>query len=312
MLDLENERILVTGGGGFLGRHLVHRLKMRECADLIYPKKEECDLTDKSEVDALFSGFKPTVVFHLAAVVGGIGANQARPGQFFHDNALMGIHVIDACQKFQARRVVVVGTICVYPRDTPVPFREESLWSGYPEETNAPYGIAKLSLLTMLQSYRTQYGLKGIYLLPVNMMGPGDNFDPKTSHVIPAMIAKMVEARLNGLKEVVLWGTGKATREFLYVDDCAEALVLAAERYEGSQPINLGTGVEITIAGLASKVAEATGYDGRILWDSSKPDGQPRRCLDVSKAEKLLRWRAKTPFKEALAKTVEWYLSRHP
>jgi len=307
MLDLEYERVLVTGGNGFLGGHIMEALRARGCTELLAPPHIECDLTIREEANTLFESFKPTVVFHLAGVVGGIGANMAHPGKFFYENSLMGIHVIDLCQKWHVKRVIVAGTVCSYALTPPLPFREEYLWHGYPEATNAPYGISKLALLTMLHAYRTEYGLKGLYLIPVNLFGPRDNFNPETSHVIPAMIKKMIEAKRGGVSAVTLWGNGKASREFLYVADAAEAFVLAAERYDGLEPINLGTGSEITISGLARNVARATGYMGEIVWDPSKPNGQPRRCIDSSRAAQLLRWKASTGFLDGLRKTIAWY-----
>lgn len=307
MIDWRSTRVLVTGGAGFVGRHLVARLRAAG-ADVAAPRRAEFDLVDRAAARRLFETARPDVVFHLAAVVGGIGANQREPGRFFLENLLMGAHVLDECRRVGVRKLVFVGTICAYPKVIPVPFREEDLWAGYPEETNAPYGIAKKAFLVGCQAYRAQYGLNAIYLLPVNLYGPGDNFEPETSHVIPALIRKMVEAKEAGARRVTAWGTGNATREFLYVDDCAEALVLAAERYDGPEPVNLGSGEEISIRNLADRIARAVGYDGAIEWDSSKPDGQPRRALDTSRAARLFGWRASTPFDEGLRRTVAWYL----
>ena len=300
--------ILVTGGRGFLGSHVVERLRA-EGTDPFVAEHSEYDLTDPQDAERLFAEAQPDLVYHLAAEVGGIGANQAAPGRFWYSNLMMGVNALEQSRIAGVEKLVVVGTICAYPKFTPVPFREEELWNGYPEETNAPYGVAKRSLLVGAQAYRQQYGLNTIYLLPVNLYGPGDDFDLETSHVIPALIRKMIDAKGAGEEKVVLWGDGSPTREFLYVEDCAEALLLAAERYEGDEPVNLGTGLEISIADLAEKVAHATGFQGEIVWDTSKPNGQPRRCLDVSRAEELFGFRAKTSFDEGLARTVSWYLS---
>jgi GDP-L-fucose synthase len=300
--------ILVTGGRGFLGSHVVERLRA-EGIDPFVAEHSEYDLTDRQDAERLFAEAQPDLVYHLAAEVGGIGANQAAPGRFWYSNLMMGVNALEQSRIAGVEKLVVVGTICAYPKFTPVPFREEELWNGYPEETNAPYGVAKRSLLVGAQAYRQQYGLNTIYLLPVNLYGPGDDFDLETSHVIPALIRKMNDAKGAGEEKVVLWGDGSPTREFLYVEDCAEALLLAAERYEGDEPVNLGTGLEISIADLAEKVAHATGFQGEIVWDTSKPNGQPRRCLDVSRAEELFGFRAKTSFDEGLARTVSWYLS---
>ena len=298
--------VLVTGGNGFLGSHVVDRLR----ADGVEPfvaLHADYDLTDPSDTARLFADADPDLVFHLAAEVGGIGANRANPGRYWYANLMMGAGVLEESVKHGVDKLVLVGTVCSYPKLAPVPFREEDLWSGFPEETNAPYGVAKKSLLVGAQAYRTQYGLNAIYLLPVNLYGPGDNFDPETSHVIPALIRKMIDAKENGAPEVVLWGDGSPTREFLYVEDCAEALWLAARSYSGADPVNLGTGREIAISELAHLVAEHVGYDGQIVWDTSKPNGQPRRRLDVSRAEELFGFRATTPLSEGLARTVAWY-----
>jgi GDP-L-fucose synthase len=299
--------VLVTGGTGFLGSHLVERLREAGVEPFV-ARHSEYDLTNAGDVRRLFSEASPDLVFHLAAEVGGIGANRTNPGRFWYANLIMGTHILEQSRLANVDKLVMVGTICSYPKFTPVPFREEELWSGYPEETNAPYGVAKRALLVGAQAYRDQYGLNVIYLLPVNLYGPRDDFDLETSHVIPAMIRKMLDAKKNDERRVVLWGDGSPTREFLYVEDCAEALVLAAERYNGPDPINLGTGHEISIGDLATLVAEISGYDGQIVWDTSKPSGQPRRCLDVSRAEELFGFRAGTPFREGLAQTVSWYL----
>lgn len=298
--------VLVTGGTGFLGLHLIDRLRSSG-TDPFVPRHADYELTDPRDVERLFLDADPDLVFHLAAEVGGIGANRARPGRFWYANMMMGANVLEQSRLAKVRKVVLVGTICAYPKFTPVPFREHDLWNGYPEETNAPYGVAKRALLTGAQAYRAEYGLNTIYLLPVNLYGPGDAFELETSHVIPALIRKMLEATERGDREVVLWGDGSPTREFLYVRDCADALVLAAERYNGEEPVNLGTGEEIAIRDLAALVGDLTGYTGEIVWDTSKPNGQPRRRLDVSRAEKLFGFCARTPFREGLERTLAWY-----
>jgi len=299
-------RVLVTGGGGFLGSHVCEHLAALGCTPVM-PRSWRYDLTRPASVRELFDDAQPDLVIHLAARVGGIGANRENPGTFFYDNLMMGLLVIDEARRRMVEKVVQVGTVCAYPRDTPVPFREDDLWQGYPEETNAPYGIAKKALLVMLQAYRAQYGLDGIYLLPVNLYGPRDNFDLDTGHVIPALVRRMLEARDAGLGEVALWGTGAASREFLHVEDAARGILLAAEHYHGAEPMNLGTGHEITIHALAELVKELTGYPGRITWDATKPDGQPRRMLDVARARELLGFEARTPLREGLAETIRWY-----
>jgi len=296
----------VTGGAGFLGRYVVERLRAQGVEPFI-PLVENWDLTQAGDVDRLFAEQEPELVIHLAAEVGGIGANRANPGRFWYSNLVMGANVLEQSRLHGVEKLVVVGTICAYPKFTPVPFKEEELWNGYPEETNAPYGIAKKALLVGAQAYREQYGLDAIYLLPVNLYGPGDNFAVESSHVIPAQIRKMVEAKKRGEREVVLWGDGSPTREFLYVDDCAEAIALAAERYDGPDPVNIGTGSEISIRELAETIAELTGYEGELVWDTSKPNGQPRRCLDTSRAKRLFGFRASTPLREGLERTVAWY-----
>jgi GDP-L-fucose synthase len=304
-------QVLVTGGGGFLGSHLVERLR----ADGVEPfvaRRRDYDLTVENDVERLFEDSKPSLVFHLAAEVGGIGANKANPGRFWFANLTMGTHVLEQSRRAGVDKLVLVGSICAYPKFTPVPFKEEDLWNGYPEETNAPYGVAKKALLVGAQSYREQYGLNTVFLLPVNLYGPRDSFDLESSHVIPALIRKMLEAQERGESEVVLWGDGSPTREFLYVDDCAEALQLAAERYDGPAPVNLGTGEEITIKELAEVIAAETGFEGEIVWDTTKPNGQPRRKLDTSRAEQYFGFRAQTPFAEGIKQTVAWYRSSVP
>src|SRR5712692_5688760 len=306
-MDLTTKRLSVTGGAGFLGSYLVELLRSRGCGQLFVPRKKEYDLTTAEGVERLFEQGRPEVLFHLAAVVGGIGANRENPGRFFYENAMMGIQLIEQARRHGAEKVIVVGTICAYPKFTPVPFREEHLWDGYPEETNAPYGVAKKALLVQSQAYRQQYGLNSIFLVPVNLYGPGDNFDPQSSHVIPALIRKCFEALERGEQRIVCWGDGGATREFLFVDDCAEAIVLATERYDESVPVNIGTGSEMSIRELASTIARLVGFRGEILWDTSQPNGQPRRRLDVSRAEKVFGFRARKDFVEGLRETVEWY-----
>ncbi|MDI6704109.1 MAG: GDP-L-fucose synthase [bacterium] len=303
----ENKRVLVTGGAGFLGSHLVERLRKRGCQNISVPRSKDYNLVEMEAVNRLYRDAKPHIVIHLAAKVGGIGANRENPGKFFYDNLMMGVQMIEVGRQYGIEKFVTVGTICSYPKFTPVPFKEEDIWNGYPEETNAPYGLAKKMLLVQSQAYRKQYGFNAIYLLQVNLYGPRDNFDPKSSHVIPALIKKCVDAVENGDKEIVVWGTGKPTREFLYVEDAAEGILLAAEKYNRPEPINLGAGFEISIKDLVELIAKLTGYTGKIVWDTSKPDGQPRRCLDITKAEKEFGFKAKTPFEEGLKKTIEWY-----
>lgn len=299
-------RILVTGGAGFLGSHVVDLLRA-EGEDPFVARRRDYDLIDPAATRRLFADARPELVFHLAAEVGGIGANREHPGRYWHANLAMGLNVLEESRRAAVEKLVLVGTICAYPELTPVPFREDDLWAGYPEPTNAPYGVAKRALLTGAQAYREQYGLNAIYLLPVNLYGPRDDFDLRTSHVVPALIRKMLDARDAGAGSVVLWGDGRPTREFLYVEDCAEALVLAARRYDGREPVNLGTGEEISIRDLAALVAEITGFDGEISWDVSKPGGQARRRLDVSRAEALLGFRARTLLRAGLERTVTWY-----
>jgi GDP-L-fucose synthase len=302
-----DKRVVVTGGGGFLGSFVVEKLRERACKSIVVPRIEEYDLRDVGAIQRLYTEAKPDIVVHLAAVVGGIGANRLNPGKFFYDNAIMGIQLIEYARHTGVKKFVALGTICAYPKLTPVPFREENLWNGYPEETNAPYGIAKKILQVQSAAYREQYGFNSIFLLPVNLYGPRDNFDLETSHVIPALIRKCVEANESGAIEIVCWGDGSPTREFLYVEDAAEAILLAAERYNKSDPINVGAGFEITIRDLVNLIARLTSFEGRIVWDPSKPNGQPRRLLDISKAEKEFGFRAKVGFEEGLRRTIEWY-----
>jgi GDP-L-fucose synthase len=287
---------------GFLGRQ-----QSQGCQAVIVPRSREFDLREKESIIRLFEQARPDLVIHLAAVVGGIGANRRHPGQFFYDNAIMGLQLLEQARRFRIDKVVVLGTVCAYPKFTPVPFREADLWNGYPEETNAPYGLAKKMLLVQAQAYHQEYGLNAIYLLPVNLYGPGDNFDPETSHVIPALIRKCLEAVEGGQDEVVVWGTGQASREFLYVEDAAEAIVLASEHYDDPEPVNLGSGLEMSIKELVELIADLTGFKGRLVWDTTKPDGQPRRCLDTTLAEQAFGFRAQTNFREGLKRTIDWY-----
>lgn len=290
-----------------MGSYVVEKLEQTGCADILVPRSNDYDLTDNGSVKRLYADAKPDIVIHLAAVVGGIGANKENPGKFFYDNLMMGVQLIEQGRLAGLEKFIAIGTICSYPKFTPVPFREEDLWNGYPEETNAPYGLAKKMLLVQSQAYRDQYGFNSIFLLPVNLYGPRDNFDPRSSHVIPALIKKCVEAIENGEDEIVVWGTGSATREFLYAEDCAEGILLATERYNKSDPVNLGAGFEISIKDLVHLIVELTSFKGKITWDTTKPDGQPRRCLDTTRAKREFGFKAETDFKEGLKKTIEWY-----
>jgi GDP-L-fucose synthase len=306
-IHLSDCRVLVTGGSGFLGSHVVEELRRSGAKDVIAPRSIEYDLRSPAVVPRLYRETVPDVVIHLAAVVGGIGANRENPGRFFYENLMMGVELMEQARIRGIRKFVAIGTVCAYPKFTPVPFREENLWDGYPEETNAPYGLAKKMLLVQAQAYRAQYGLNAIYLLPVNLYGPRDSFDPAKSHVIPALIKKCVDAVDADAPRIEVWGTGRASREFLYVEDCARAIVLATERYDKAEPVNLGAGREITIRDLVEQIAELTGFRGEISWDTSKPDGQPRRCLDVSRAATEFGFRAATDFTEGLRRTIQWY-----
>jgi GDP-L-fucose synthase len=304
-----DKKVVVTGGAGFLGRRVVARLTQEGARDIVVPRSRDYDLVKFHDTVRLMGIARPDIVIHLAAQVGGIGANKENPGKFFYDNLMMGAQLMEISRQIGVRKFVGIGTICAYPKFTPVPFREENLWDGYPEETNAPYGLAKKMLLVQAQAYRQQYGFNAIYLLPVNLYGPGDNFDLNTSHVIPAMIRKCVEAVRAHQDEIVLWGTGTPTREFLYVEDAAQGIVLAAEKYDSLEPVNIGAAREVSIKELASMIAQFTGFGGRIVWDASKPDGQPRRALDASRAEAQFGFRARTSLEEGLMRTISWYQS---
>jgi len=303
----ENRRVVVTGGAGFLGGYVTERLQKRGCKNILVPKIEDYDLVSIDDINRMYEDMKPDIVIHLAAVVGGIGANREHPGEFFYKNLMMGVQLIEQGRLRNIKKFVAIGTVCAYPKFTPVPFKEENIWNGYPEETNAPYGLAKKMLLVQSQSYRAEYGFNSIFLLPVNLYGPGDNFDPASSHVIPALIKKCVDAIDSGADYIDCWGSGSASREFIYVADAAEGILLATEHYNGPEPVNIGAGFEITIKELAEKIVELTGFTGEIRWDSSKPDGQPRRRLDVSKANKYFGFEVKIPFDEGLKATIDWY-----
>jgi len=304
---LTRKRVVVTGGAGFLGSHVVEKLQEGGCREVFVPRSGEYDLRQKEDAIRLYEDQRPDIVIHLAGVVGGIGANRANPGTFFYDNLMMGVQTMHYAYLYGVEKFVAIGTICAYPKFTPVPFREDNLWDGYPEDTNAPYGLAKKMLLVQAQAYREQYGFNAIYLLPVNLYGPRDNFDPASSHVIPALIKKCFDAIDNEEQEIVVWGDGSPTREFLYVEDCAEAIVLATERYDMPDPVNIGAGMEISIKDLVHLIANLTGFKGRVTWDTSKPGGQPRRCLDVTRTEREFGFRARTNFDEGLRRTIEWY-----
>jgi GDP-L-fucose synthase len=303
----DNKRVIVTGGAGFLGSYVVEKLKERGCENIFVPLVEDYDLTKEKNVIRLYQDYPADIVIHLAAVVGGIEANRENPGKFYYDNLVMGATLMEYARKYKVGKFVALGTICAYPKFTPVPFKEEDLWNGYPEDTNAPYGLAKKMMLVQSQAYRAQYGFNSIFLLPLNLYGPRDNFDPKSSHVIPALIRKFIESKDRGDEEVICWGTGKPTRGFLYVEDAAEGILLATEKYNKSDPVNLGTDLEISIKDLAELITKLVGFKGKIKWDTSKPDGQPRRRLDTSRAERKFGFKAKMDFEEGLKRTIEWY-----
>ncbi len=303
------QRVVVTGGAGFLGRYVVEKLRARGCQQLFIPRKRDYDLRELGAIRQLYADARPSLVIHLAAVVGGIGANRERPGEFFYDNLMMGAQLLEQARLSAVDKFVAIGTVCAYPKFAPIPFIEDDLWNGYPEETNAPYGLAKKMLLVQSQAYRQQYGYNSLFLLPVNLYGPRDNFDPRTSHVIPALIKKCIEAVARGDDEIVVWGDGSPTREFIYVEDAAEGIVLAAERYDKSDPVNLGSGFEISIKDLVERIAAYAGFRGRLVWDTTQPNGQPRRRLDCSRAEHEFGFRAQVGFEEGLRRTVAWYVA---
>lgn len=305
-----NRSVVVTGGAGFLGRVVCQKLKERGCKNVLVPRRARYDLTTEAGVVRMYDDFRPDIVLHLAAEVGGIGANREHPGRFFYANAAMGLHLIEHARIRGIEKFVQVGTVCAYPKFAPVPFNENDIWNGYPEETNAPYGVAKKALFVMLEAYKLEYGMNSSVVVPVNLFGPGDNFDLHTSHVVPALIRKCLEAKHTNQPSVVCWGTGSASREFLYVDDAADGILAASEQINDPAPINLGTGCEIKIRDLVELIARETGYGGKIVWDSTKPDGQPRRCLDTSRAESTLGWRAKVSFEEGVRRTISWYLGQ--
>jgi GDP-L-fucose synthase len=307
---LASRRIAVTGGAGFLGGYVVGKLQDIGCRDIFVPRSAEYDLTRMADVVRMYNDARPQIVIHLAAKAGGIGLNREKPGELLHDNLIMGLEVMEQARLHGVEKLVAIGSVCAYPKLTPVPFKEEHLWAGYPEETNAPYGLAKKMLLVQAQAYRQQYGLNAIYLLPINLYGPGDNFAPATSHVIPALIKKCIDAVEEGRGEIEVWGTGNASREFIYVEDAAQGIVLATEKYDRPEPVNIGSGMEIAIRDLVTLIAELAGFDGRIVWDATKPEGQPRRCLDTSRAEKEFAFKAKTELREGLRCTIEWYLGQ--
>lgn len=308
-INWEEKRICVTGGAGFLGTHLIANLRQRGAEEIFIPKVEDYDLTDRDAIARMLGDANPDVIIHLAAHVGGIGANREHPAEFFYDNLMMGVQLMHQAYERGVEKFVAIGTVCAYPKFTPTPFKEDDLWIGYPEETNAPYGLAKKMLLVQSQAYRDQYGYNSIFLLPVNLYGPGDNFNPRSSHVIPALIRKCVEAKEHNEDHIVVWGDGSPTREFIYVTDAAEGIALAAERYNESEPVNIGSGFEISIKDLVEKIAKMTGFEGELVWDTSKPNGQPRRALDVSRAKEKFGFQAKTDFDEGLQNTIDWYMA---
>lgn len=305
----KDRRIVITGGAGFLGSYVIERLRNRGCKNILVPKIEDYDLVKMDEIVRMYKDMKPDIVIHLAAVVGGIGANRMHPGEFFYKNLMMDVQLIEQGRLNNIEKVVAIGTVCAYPKFTPVPFKEDDIWNGYPEETNAPYGLAKKMLLVQSQAYRAEYGFNSIFLLPVNLYGPRDNFDPQSSHVIPALIKKCVDAIEAGADHIECWGTGAASREFIYAADAAEGILLATEFFNGPEPVNIGAGFEIKIKDLVEKIVKITGFNGRIQWDASKPDGQPRRCLDTARAKKLFGFTAKTSFDDGLKATVDWYIA---